>query len=199
MRNMKIKKMTLFAILLGIEFIFCFTPLGSLPAFGPIVMTLAMIPVIVTGLFMDIKYASLMGFFAGLFSFMVWTFMPPSPITAFIFTPFYSFGEISGNFFSLIICFVPRILTGTFTALVVKKTNNFGLAAFIGSMTNTIGVMLGIALFFGELYSSLMGQSLITVIAATVLTNGVPEAILAVVIAVIFKKTFKNRLDMYKN
>lgn len=195
---MKIKKLTLFAILLGIEIIFCFTPLGSLPALGPIVMTLAMIPVIVTGLFMDVKYASLMGFFAGLFSFMVWTFMPPSPM-AFVFTPFYSFGEISGNFFSLIICFVPRILTGTFTALAIKKTNNFGLAAFIGSMTNTIGVMLGIALFFGELYSSLLGQSLIIIIGTTVLTNGVPEAILAVIVAVIFKKAFKNRLDMYKD
>lgn len=192
----KIKKLTQFAILLAIEAIFCFTPLGSLPALGPIVMTLAMIPVIATGIIMDIKYASLMGFFAGLFSFIVWTFMPPSPM-AFVFTPFYNLGEASGNFFSLIICFVPRILTGTLTSLTVSALKKvcpsirYGIAGFVGSMTNTLGVVLGIALFFGDIYASMVGQSLILIVMTTIITNGIPEAILAVVVAIAIPRSLK--------
>jgi thiamine transporter ThiT len=54
-----------FAVLLAIEALFCFTPLGSIPALGPIVMTLAMIPVILTGQLMGPGAGSLMGAFAG--------------------------------------------------------------------------------------------------------------------------------------
>ena len=39
-----------FALLLAIEAIVCFTPLGSLPAIGPIVATLGMVPVSYTHL-----------------------------------------------------------------------------------------------------------------------------------------------------
>lgn len=45
--------------------------------------------------------------------------MPSSPI-AFLFTSFYSLGEISGNFWSLIICFVPRILIGLLTYFLIN-------------------------------------------------------------------------------
>ena len=103
--------LTKLAILIAIEIIIAVTPLGSLPAIGLIVMTLAHIPVIIV---LGIKGGLIMGFVYGLLSFLVWTFMPPSPI-AFLFTPFYSLGEISGNFFSLVICFVPRILIGLLT------------------------------------------------------------------------------------
>lgn len=188
---MKTSNLTKFAIILAIEAIFCFTPLGSLPALGPIVMTLAMIPVIITGITMGVKYASLMGFFAGLFSFIVWTFMPPNPVVAFVFSPFYSFNGISGNFYSLIICFIPRILCGTITAIScallknAKATIRYGISGFVGSMINTLGVTLMIALFFGEIYASIVGQSLILIITTTIITSGIPEAILASMSAIL--------------
>ena len=147
-----------FGILLAIEAIFCFTPLGSIPM-GPIVATLAMIPVILVAILLGTKAGTLMGAFAGLFSFIVWTFAPPSPVFAFVFTPFYSVGELSGNFGSVLICFLPRILVGTVAGLSYKALSKrfpekdilcFSLSAILGSITNTVGVLGGIWLFFGN-------------------------------------------------
>lgn len=181
-----------FSVLLALEALFCFTPLGSLPALGPIVATLAMIPVVITAILLGPKAGTAMGFFTGLFSLIVWTFTPPSPIMAFVFTPFYSLGEISGNFGSLLICFVPRILTGTLTGLFYntlkysspqKSTFNMAASAAFGSLINTFGVMLGIWMFFGDVYSSLAGNAMLYIIGLTVLTSGIPEALVAAFVA----------------
>jgi len=181
-----------FGILLAIEAIFCFTPLGSLPAVGPIVATLMMVPVIITAILLGPKAGALMGGFAGLFSFLVWTFMPPSPIVAFIFTPFYSMGEFSGNFGSLIICFVPRILSGLVAGLLYRSFSkrapgravlNISLSAALGSLVNTFGVMGGIWLFFGGQYSTIAGGAMLVIIGTTILFSGVPEAIVAAILA----------------
>ena len=93
-----------FASLLTIEVVFCFTPLGSIPV-GPIVATLAMIPVIITAIMLGTAAGAAMGAIAGLFSFIVFSFITPGP-TAFLFTPLIE----PGNGWSLVICFVPRIL-----------------------------------------------------------------------------------------
>lgn len=181
-----------FGILLAIEALFCFTPLGSLPAVGPIVATLGMIPVILTALLLGTKAGTLMGAFAGLFSFIVWTFTPPVPVMAFVFTPFYRFGDFAGNFGSLLICFVPRILVGTVSGAVYrglsksfphKKVLNYSLSAILGSLANTFGVMGGIWLFFGQQYASLAGTAMVYLFGLTVLTSGVPEAAISAVVA----------------
>jgi uncharacterized membrane protein len=106
-----------FSILLAIEAIVCFTPLGSIPLAPPlIVATLGMVPVILAAILLGLWAGALMGAFAGLFSFIVWTFMPPSPLMAFVFTPFASVGDVHGNFWSLLICFAPRVGVGVVTA-----------------------------------------------------------------------------------
>jgi len=190
--NKKTFTLVQFAVLLAIEAIFCFTPLGSLPALGPIVATLAMIPVILTALLLGPKAGTLMGGFAGLFSFIVWTFIPPSPIAAFVFTPFYSFGEFSGNFGSVLICFVPRILVGTVAGITYiglskvmpnKNALCFSLSAALGSLTNTFGVMGGIWLFFSNQYSSIAGDAILLIIGTTILFSGIPEAIVSAIAA----------------
>lgn len=192
MKRIKTLFLAQFGILLAIEALFCFTPLGSLPAIGPIVATLAMIPVIITALLLGPKAGTVMGFFAGLFSFIVWTIMPPSPIVAFIFTPFYSLGEFSGNFGSLLICFVPRILVGTVAGFAYKGLSKmmpskgvlcFSVSAILGSLTNTFGVMGGIWLFFGKQYSSIAGGIMLFIIASTILTSGIPEAIISAAVS----------------
>jgi len=189
--NSKILRMVQFSILLAIEALFSFTPLGSLPAIGPIVATLAMIPVIITALILGTKAGTLMGALAGLFSFAVWTFVPPSALVAFVFTPFYSLGTFKGNFGSLLICFLPRILVGTVTGLSCralskvlpdKKTLCFSLSGALGSLTNTLLVMTGIWIFFADQYSSLAGKSILMVIGLTILTNGIPEAVVSAIV-----------------
>ena len=188
MRNNKTLFLTQFSILLAILILFCFTPIGALPAFGPIVATLGMIPVIITAQLLGTKAGVLMGFFAGLFGFLVWTFMPPSPIVAFVFTPFYSFGEVSGNFGSVLISFAPRILCGAVAGLSykglskafpVKQVLCFALSAILGSLTNTFGVMGGIWLFFGNQYASIFGATMLLIVGTTILTSGIPEAIVS--------------------
>ncbi|MCL2136602.1 MAG: ECF transporter S component [Coriobacteriia bacterium] len=183
---------TQFSALLAIEIIFCFTPLGSLPAFGPIVATLGMIPVVITSILLGTKPGTVMGALTGLFSFIVWTFMPPSPLVAFVFSPFHSFGEISGGIGSLLICFVPRTLVGTVAGLTYtslskaiegKRVLRISISAAAGSMTNTLGVMGGIWLFFGEQYSSIAGSTMLIIVGTTILMSGIPEALASLVIS----------------
>lgn len=190
--------LTQFSMLLAIEAIVCFTPLGSLPAFGPIVATLSHLPVIVAAILLGTRAGAAMGFFFGLFSFAVWTFTPPVPILAFVFTPAYSVGTVSGNLWSLVICFVPRILIGVvtgasftafqklFSGFDKSKIATYALPGLLGSLTNTLLVLGGIYIFFGRDYASALGISfdiLLGLIGTTVLTSGIPEAVLGAVVA----------------
>lgn len=194
----KTQFLTQFSILLAIEAIFCFTPLGNIPI-GPIVATLAMIPVVIAAMSLGIKAGMLMGFFAGLFSFLIWTFTPPNPLTAFVFTPFYPYEGMQGNFASVLICFVPRILIGVVAGLVcmgiTKKAPRadllrFGVAGALGSITNTVLVLGGIWVFFGDAYATILSSAVTpeqatawggvinAIIMLSILTNGIPEAII---------------------
>jgi Predicted membrane protein len=178
-----------FAMLLAIEAIVCFTPLGSIPI-GPLVATLSAVPVIITAIMLGTGAGSLMGAFFGLFSFLVNTFMTPNPITSFVFTPVYPVpGEPRGSFLSLLICFVPRILVGTvagalfhiFRRTKMKAVLTYGLSGVIGSLINTFLVLGGIYVFFGQSYAQAIGQgfdALLGLIGLTVVTNGIPEAVI---------------------
>ena len=207
MKRSKILFIAQFAILLALEAVFCFTPLGSIPL-GPMVATLAMIPVIITAIMLGTWAGTLMGFAAGLFSFLVWTFMPPNPVVAFIYTPVVSVGSFQGNFWSLVICFVPRILTGTFAGLVYHGLSRvhpragleYILAGVVGSVTNTALVLGGTYLFFGRDYAAAIGSSfelLLGLIGMTVLTNGIPEAVVGALAAVGICKPLKKQLSRH--
>lgn len=87
MSRKKILFLAQFALLLAIELIFCFTPLGSIPIVpGLVVATLAMVPVVITAILLGTGAGAAMGFVAGLCSFLVWSFITPAP-TSFVFTP----------------------------------------------------------------------------------------------------------------
>ncbi len=198
--------LTKLAILIAIEIIIAVTPLGSLPAIGPIVMTLAHIPVIIGAIVLGIKGGLIMGFVYGLLSFLVWTFMPPSPI-AFLFTPFYSLGEISGNFFSLVICFVPRILIGLLTyffiAIIFKNVKSLFFKTFIGAtIANFICSVILLALvyvFFGQEYAMALNapyEALIGIITTTIVTSGIPESILGGLVAYGVAKVYKGDTNL---
>ena len=183
------KKIELLFIII-IEAIVCFTPLGSIPI-GPIVATLSCIPVIVASLYFSNKEGGMVGFCFGLFSFIVWTIMPPNPAFSFVFTPFFEGAQYKGNIFSIIICFLPRILTGITPYFIYNSLNKFikkdilslMISSIIGSLTNTILVMLLIYVSFNKEYSTLMGVSMLDIIKITITTNGIVEAILAMIIS----------------
>ncbi len=178
-----------FAILLAIEIIVCFTPLGTLPSLGMLSATLSHVPVIIAAVVLGMKAGALMGLAFGACSFIYWTFVAPGAFS-FIYTPFYTLGEYSGNFGSLLICFVPRILIGVVTVLVMKGMQkvckndvvNASVAGVCGTLTNTLLVLLGIYTFFGQEYYSLAvsdgSQTLLAFLGMVVLTNGLPEAVI---------------------
>lgn len=184
-------EMSLFA---AIVVLLAFTPfLGYIPL-GFTRATIVHIPVILASILLGPKKGAAIGFVFGLTSLFKNTFEPT--LTSFAFSPFYSLGDVSGNFYSLIICFVPRILVGVVPYFVFKGLNNklkndsisLGIAGISGALTNTLLVMGSIYIFFGEQYAAannisinkLFGFILTTVIGV----NGIPEAIVGSVITV---------------
>lgn len=181
--------LTTISILISIQLIMAFTKLGTIPAVGPIVMSIAHIPIIVGVIILGLKGGLILGFNYGFLSLVVWTFIPPSPI-AFIFTPFYSIGNISGNIWSLVVSFVPRILMPVLVYFLIKLFLKFikskyiasFLGASIGYMLSSIMLLYFVYIFFGQEYSSVLGVSysvVLSVIITTILTSGIPESIIS--------------------
>lgn len=176
------------------------TPFGFVPI-GPIKATTLHIPVIIATLLLGVKEGFWMGLLFGMGSLFMSTFQP-TPFS-FCFSPFYSLGEVHGNFGSIIIAFIPRIMIafishGCYQMLIKKVNENISLviSSVIGSLTNTILVMSGIWLFFGHEYAAVAGFSyelFLNVIKLTVFTNGIMEAILAGVICLAIVKALKKR------
>lgn len=191
----KTKYLTSMALFLAIEIILVVTPLGYIPL-GPINATTMHIPVIVAGILLGKKAGAQLGFIFGLTSLIKATIQPG--ITSFCFSPFITIGGISGNYASILIAFIPRILLGYIAGLVyelLKDKKGVILGALLGSLTNTVLVLSGIYLFFGNGYARAVGvsyQALIGVLLTVVTTNGIMEALLAVVITLAIYKATKS-------
>ena len=194
-RSMKnktnVRSLALMALLAAIICILAFTPfIGYIPL-GFTRATIVHIPVIIASLLLGPKKGAALGFLFGLTSFINNT-MNPTP-TSFMFTPFFSLGETSGNFSSLIICFLPRILVGVvpyyvyqFCQKLSKKEeiSQIGLilSGICGSLTNTLLVMNLTFIFFKEEYALANNKTVSAVygfILSIIGINGVPEAIIA--------------------
>ena len=163
-----------FAVMLTIHFVTSFilefVPSGIQP-------TLVHIPVVIASVIYGPRIGAVLGLLMGLFSVTMNTLvLTPA---SFLFSPFVS----HGNLYSLIIALFPRILIGVTPYFVYRWLHNrTGLvtAAIVGSMTNTIFVLLGIYIFFGNIYGGsfqhflaliLTTISLIEVIATVVVTT----------------------------
>lgn len=191
-KKMDTRKLTQLSILVAIEAILAFVPiLGSIPI-GPVVATTAHIPVIIAAVTLGVGAGAFMGFVFGLFSFIVHSFVTPT-ITSFVFTPIVTVGNVDGNFLSLVICFVPRILLGVCAALLYKWLSNYdkkdrwayAVSGALSSIIHTVLVLGGIYVFFKDTYSQAIGKAadlLLGLIGSVILTNGIPEAILAAVV-----------------
>ena len=203
------------AIFGAIICIMAFTPfLGYIPL-GFTRATIIHIPVIIASLLMGPKKGGVLGFVFGLTSFINNTINPTA--TSFVFTPFYSVGEISGGIWSVIICFVPRILVGIVPYFVYKLALRFVsedtrkkgvssvglvLAGVSGALVNTLLVMNLIFIFYGDAYIEASGKAAAlgyTFIVSVIGINGVPEAIIAGILTlcigkVLLKKNVRERL-----
>lgn len=194
-RSQGIVQVALFAALIIV--------MASIPFLGYIPLgftraTIIHIPVILGSILLGPRKGAVLGGIFGLTSLAVNTFTPNA--TSFVFSPFYSLGDVHGNFASLIICLVPRILTGVIPYFVyrfvcrilgdtaTKKRVALGIAGFCGAMTNTLLVMNLIYLFFGDSYGAakgVAGNAIYPLILSIIGINGIPEAIVATLLVAI--------------
>lgn len=203
------------AIFGAIICIMAFTPfLGYIPL-GFTRATIIHIPVIIASLLMGPKKGGALGFLFGLTSFINNTINPTA--TSFVFTPFYSLGDVSGGIGSVIICFIPRILVGIIPYFVYKlilklsseETRNRGvsnigliLAGISGALINTLLVMNLIYVFYGDAYIAASKKAVslgYMVILSIIGINGVPEAVVAGILTlcigkVLLRKNVRERL-----
>lgn len=200
----KTQNMVKLALFAGIIVVLSMTPLGYIPL-GVIKATTIHIPVILGSILLGWKAGAVLGGIFGLTSLVVNTVTPS--LTSFVFTPFYSLDGSGGSLWSLVVCFVPRILVGILPYFIyrgIQKLHgsdivSLGIAGFLGSMTNTLLVMNLIYLLFGERWgaakqisSDLIYKTILGVIAA----NGIPEAIVAAVITAAVGKVLIKVLRM---
>lgn len=198
MTTKKIKYFTLLAFFTTIQVVLTFTPLGFL-RIGPISATTLHIPVILAGMLLGPKYGAIMGGLFGFCSFINATIAPT--LTSFLFTPFYQVGNISGNYYSLLIVFIPRILLGYISGKMFEKlkienlTIKLIMIASISTFIHTTMVLAMVYIFFYNEYSQLLGISadmLLIMLVGIVLTNGVFEIVLAAVIdSSLYKATYR--------
>lgn len=196
MKNKKTTNMVIFSMLLAIEVVMSFTPLGFL-RIGLLSVTMLHIPVIICAMALGKKYGAALGFVMGFCSFYNATFSPT--ITSFCFTPFFSMGGVEGNWTSLLIAFIPRIALGYGAGAIYErlKSNNGRTAAALsglsGALINTIGVLGGIWIFFKEPYEAVLGNTIVALLMTTVGVNSIAEAVVGVIAAMAVHTVLKHR------
>ena len=196
MKNKKTTNMVIFSMLLAIEVVMSFTPLGFL-RIGLLSVTMLHIPVIICAMALGKKYGAALGFVMGFCSFYNATFSPT--ITSFCFTPFFSMGGVEGNWTSLLIAFIPRIALGYGAGAIYErlKSKNGRTAAALsglsGALINTIGVLGGIWIFFKEPYEAVLGNTIVALLMTTVGVNSIAEAGVGVIAAMAVHTVLKHR------
>ena len=198
-KSKKTKVLTLMGVLLAIEIIMAFTPLGFVPL-GFTKATTIHIPVVIGAIFLGPLAGAILGGAFGILSMIINTISPS--LTSFVFSPFITIGGVQGNIWSLVIALVPRILIGVIayytykwvSKIDQKKVMAYAVAGIAGSLTNTICVMGGIYIFFGQQYAAakqVSFEALFGVIMGVIGINGVPEAIVAAILVALVCKVLK--------
>lgn len=187
-RNEKTRRLVMLALWAALTLILGLVPNLGYITIGPFSMTTVHIPVIIGAIMLGPEAGAFLGLLFGLTSVLNATFTPI--ITAFLFSPFVPFG----NFWSLVIAIVPRVLVGVVAAYVFRLVSHADKKGFfasltaglIASLTNTILVLSGAYIFFGPHFASVNKvafNTLFYVLLGVVGTNGIPEAIGAAVIS----------------
>ena len=191
-KSRKTSEMVKMALFIALIILLSVTPLGYIPL-GAINATTIQMPVIIGAVLFGWKKGAVLGGVFGLTSLIKNTVQPN--LTSFVFSPFVPvFGEESGSFWAIIISLLPRIMIGVVAAAVffiltktkLNKTIASAAAGFCGSLTNTVLVMGGIYVFFGESYSAakeIAYNTLMTTVAATITGAGITEAVVSAVVS----------------
>lgn len=182
MQKNKAYRISILAMFIAIIIIQNFVPLFGYIPLGLLDLTTIHITVIIAAIILGPKDGALVGGAWGLITFIRAFTSPTSPLAPLVFT-------------NPVVSIVPRILIGLVAGWLfiwlqrkIKRTPAMMLAALVGALVNTILVLGLIYLFYrtpavaqayGTADVSRLGGLLLVVVA----TNGIPEAILAAVVA----------------
>lgn len=176
------------AIATAILLIQNFVPfLGNLPL-PPLNPTIIHITVIVFTFLLGTRDGMIIGAIWGIIRMIRAFAMPASPLDPLIWT-------------NPMIAVLPRLLIGLTVGVTYQwlqkrwpSAHSLRISAFLGSLTNTVFVMLFIYVFFTEDIAYLMNiqmDNIVYGLLAIVVTSGIPEAIIAAIIAPIVVKPLK--------
>ena len=178
------------ALMAAIVIVLANTPLGMVPL--PLTKaTTVHIPVILGAIFFGPAAGAILGGVFGICSVISNTIAPA--LTSFAFSPFMSTTGLSGALKALWISVGCRILIGVVAGwlwIILKKAKlspvmALPIVGFVGSMTNTVMVMGSIYVLLADQYAQAKNVAISAVmglIMGTVAVNGIPEALLAMVL-----------------
>ena len=172
-----------------------YIPLGFMNA------TIIHVPVIIGAIILGPKYGAYLGLVFGVTSLVKATIAPG--VTSFVFSPFVTIGGYSGNMWSAVIAivayFVYKLIMKAAHGIKGSQTVALWVAGIAGAMTNTLLVMNGIYIFFGQSYAAASNKAvehIYDVILGIILGFGIPEAIVAgILTTAITKVLFKIMKD----
>ncbi len=174
------RKLTQLALLIAIQLILSFTPLGFIILPGMVSITIMHIPVIVGGIVMGPMYGGILGLVFGLLSMYKATTAATSVVDQ-AFSPFLSGAPVQ----SIIMCIVPRVLLGVVAALLFraleKRIKSKGLAIAISA---AVASVMHTVLVLGCLWALFDSLPLKSVFLTLVTLNGFSEIAVAVIVAV---------------
>ncbi|WP_368488598.1 ECF transporter S component [Clostridium sp. BJN0013] len=173
-----IKQITVIGMLSSISIVLGLTGLGFIPI-PPIKATIMHVPVIIGAILEGPLVGAMVGLIFGIFS-IIQSITAPTPVSFVFINP--------------LVSVLPRILIGLVSYYLYKAISSknrriipMGIAAAVGSLVNTVGVLGMIYLIYLEPYSKALNISLSAAkkgILAVAFTNGIPEMILSVIITV---------------
>lgn len=176
MKNKHLLAMVKLAMLVALLMIFCFTPVGFLKI-GIVEITFNMIPVVIGAIAIGPAAGAFLGALFGAASF--WQCFGQSTFGTLLFGV--------NPFFTVLICFVPRILAGLIPGLIframTKKKDNIAayfVSAAVGSLTNTVLFVGGFCLLFKDTMLGMAsdnGLSPLAFIATAFLLNAAVELV----------------------
>lgn len=183
----KLHRMTQLSLLLALEIIMAFTPIGMIQL-PPVSITLMHMPVIIGGILLGYGAGAFLGGAFGILSIVRSTFASAGPIDL-LFNP-----AVSGNpLGSLVMALLPRILLGVAAVFIyrllagktkIKPALAMGIAAVVATVLHSFGVLGMLSIFFAafpfsEVFATLIGiNCILETLAAAVICTAVCRAVL---------------------
>lgn len=191
-KNNQVYHKVLYALFTAIIIVQNFVPfLGYIPI-GPLNLTIIHVTVIIAALTLGPSGGAIVGGIWGGITFVRAFVWPTSPLAAIVFV-------------NPLVSVLPRILIGVVTGYVFRWLTHkmrqqylaLGIAGLLGSLTNTFLVLGQIYLFYNGHSQALYQidtKAMMPYLLGVIATNGIPEAIIAAIVAPLIAKPLMGRV-----